>query len=113
MWVPISSTNTNRSGSMRPTSMRHKSLKNSSLSAAHLDLFFRLLRRRPTARQTVASLTITPDAANRNSALWEWVAHGLSSRSSKSNFVAFSSSFEALPGAFLGSSVPRSSSCLQ
>ena len=33
--------------------------------------FFRLLRRRPTARQTVASLTITPDTANRNSALWE------------------------------------------
>jgi hypothetical protein len=30
------------------------------------------------------------------------VAHGLSSRSSKSNLVAFSSSFEALPGAFSG-----------
>src|SRR3712207_6477594 len=38
--------------------------------------FFRLLRRHPTARQTVASLTLTPDRANRNSALWEWVAHG-------------------------------------
>jgi hypothetical protein len=31
--------------------------------------FFRLLRRHPTARQTVASLTLTPDTANKNSAL--------------------------------------------
>jgi hypothetical protein len=56
--------------------------------------FFRLLRSRPpTARQTVASLTLTPETANKNSALWEWVAQGLSSRSLASNFVAFSSSF--------------------
>ncbi len=75
--------------------------------------FFRLLRRRPTARQTVASLTLTPDTANKNSALWEWVTHGLCWRSLASSLVAFSSSFGALPGAFLGSRVPRSSSCLQ
>src|SRR5215211_5335329 len=75
--------------------------------------FFRLLERRPTARQTVASLTETPETAYRNSALWERVAHGRSSRSSKSSFLAFSSSFGFLPGAFLGSRVPRSSSCLQ
>jgi hypothetical protein len=45
--------------------------------------FFRLLQRRPTARQTVASLTLTPDTANKNSALslWEWVTHGLCWRS--------------------------------
>ena len=40
VWVPISSTNTNRPGSMRPTSMRHRLLKNSSRSAAPPDLFF-------------------------------------------------------------------------
>jgi hypothetical protein len=75
--------------------------------------FFRLLRTRLTARQTVASLTETPETAYRNSALWEWVAHGRCWRSSKRSLVAFSSTFGALPGAFLGSSVPRSSSCLQ
>ena len=55
--------------------------------------FFRLLRGRPTARQTVASLTLSPETANKNSALWGWVAQGLSSRSLASSFVAFSSSF--------------------
>jgi len=75
--------------------------------------FFRLLRRRPTSRQTVASLTETPHAAERNSALCEWVAQGRSRRSSKSSFLAFSSSFGFLPGAFLGSKVSRSSRSLQ
>jgi hypothetical protein len=37
--VPISSTNTNREGSMRQTSIRHRLLKNSSLSLAPLVLF--------------------------------------------------------------------------
>src|SRR3712207_5829926 len=77
-----------------------------------LRIFFRLLRKRPTALQTVASLTLTPERANRNWALWKWVAHGRSSRSSTRSFIAFSSSFGLLPGAFLGSRVPRSSSCL-
>ena len=38
MWVPISSTNTNRPGSMRQTSMCHSLLKNSFRSAAPLNL---------------------------------------------------------------------------
>ena len=50
--------NTKCPGSTRPISVRQMSLKNSSLSAA-LDLF-RLCERRPTSRQTVASLTLTP-----------------------------------------------------
>ena len=75
--------------------------------------FFRLCDRRFSVRQTVASLTLTPQVAKRNSALWEWVAHGLSSRSSTSSFCAFSSSFGALPEAFEGSKVPRSSRSLQ
>jgi hypothetical protein len=37
--VPISSTNTRRSASMRPSSSRHRSLKNSSRSSAPLVLF--------------------------------------------------------------------------
>jgi hypothetical protein len=37
--VPISSTNTKRSASMRPSSSRHKLLKNSSRSLAPLVLF--------------------------------------------------------------------------
>ena len=88
--MPISSTNTNPEGSMRQTSMRHRLLKNSSLSLVPLSLvplvlFFGSTQRRPTARQTGASLTLTPTAANRNCALfWEWVAHGRSSSSSKS-----------------------------
>ena len=40
MWVPISSTNTKRSASMRPSSSRHRLLKNSSRSSAPLVLFF-------------------------------------------------------------------------
>src|SRR5215211_1280338 len=75
--------------------------------------FFRVCEIRRSVRHTVASLTETPEMANRNSALWEWVAHGLCWRSSTRSFLAFSSSFGALPGAFLGSRVPRSSSCLQ
>jgi hypothetical protein len=65
--------------------------------------FFRLTESLLSVRQTVASLTLTPHMAKRSSALWEWVAHGLSSRSSTSSLVAFSSSLGALPGAFLGS----------
>jgi hypothetical protein len=84
--------NTNRSGSTRPTSMRQSTLIKTRPVLLLLWIFFRLLWRLPTARQTVASLTLTPDCANRNSALWEWVAHGLSSRSLASSFFAFSSS---------------------
>lgn len=53
-------------------------------------------------RQTVASLTLTPLAAKRNSALWEWVAHGLNSRSSASSLVAFSSSLGYIAGSLPG-----------
>src|SRR5215217_7269111 len=40
VWVPISSTNTRRFASMRPSSSRHRLLKNSSRSRAPLVLFF-------------------------------------------------------------------------
>ena len=88
-------------------------LKNSSLSAAPLDLFSAPTEASYHPAETVPSLTFTPDTANRNSALWEWVAQGLSSRSLANSFVAFSSSSGLLPAAFLGSRVAHSSSWLQ
>jgi hypothetical protein len=109
VWVPISSTNTNCPGSRQPTSMRQSALKNSSLSAAPLDLFFGSCAGvLPLGRASRFAHRKTPDTAKRNSTLWAWVAQGLCWRSLASSFLAFSSSFGLLPGAFLGSKVPRS-----
>ena len=67
MCVPILSTNTNRLPSSLPNVERHTSLSHSSISL--LPTFFRLCPKRLITRQTIASLTLTPRTAKRNSLL--------------------------------------------
>jgi hypothetical protein len=75
-------------------------------------IFFRLCPRRLIARQIVASLTLTPQIAERNSPLCLWVAHGRTSRSSLSSHIALWFSFGCLPSLRFGAGEPLSSSRL-
>ena len=82
-------------GSRRPTSMRYTTLKNTSRSAAPLDLFFGSCKGVLSLDKASLRSPSTPETAYRNWALWEWVAHRRSWRSSKRSLVAFSSNFGA------------------
>ena len=98
--VPISSTNTKLRPSSPPSTQRHATVGHSPLSLAPAALLFRpwesgLL----IARQIVASLTSTPQAAKRNPPLCSWVAPGRPPMSSSSGRLTLPSSFGGGPGA--------------
>src|SRR5215210_6905398 len=65
VWAPVSSTNTTCLWSSASTVERQTNLSHSTRSLR--PIFFRLCPRRLIARQIVASLTLTPQIAERNS----------------------------------------------
>lgn len=105
--------NTKRSGSTRPTSMRQSTLIKTRPVLLLLWIFFRLLWRLPTARQTVGfAHPYTRQCKHELGSLGVGSPRPLFEVLGE-QLLCLLVEFGTLPGAFLGSKVPRSSSWLQ